>query len=118
MASNILIEHGETRLARRVRQNRVKVALAVAALEGILVLAGAIPWWLVVLLALGALAAYAGWGRQHPSPDVRVATWTAAVSQLLVVLVPVLAGALVVVAAFAVIVVAAVALGALLLDRR
>ena len=25
---------------------------------------------LVVLLALGALAAYAGWGRQHPSADV------------------------------------------------
>lgn len=118
MASDILLEHGETRLARRLRQNRVKVALAVAALEGILVLAGAIPWWLVVLLALGALAAYAGWGRQHASADVRVATWTAAVSQLLVVLVPVLAGALVVVAAFAVIVVAALAVGVLLLDRR
>ncbi len=118
MASNILIEHGETRLARRVRQNRVKVALAVAAFEGILVLAGAIPWWLVVLLALGALVAYAGWGRQHPSADIRVATWTAAVSQLIVVLVPVLAGALVVVAALAVIVVAALALGVLLLDRR
>ena len=118
MASNVLIEHGETRLARRVRQNRVKVALAIAALEGILVLAGAIPWWLVVVFALGALVAYAGWGREHPSADVRVVTWTAAVSQLLVVLVPMLAGALVVLAALAVVAVAAVALAVLLLDRR
>lgn len=113
-----MIEHGETRLARRVRQNRVKVALAIAALEGILVLAGAIPWWLVVLLALGALVAYAAWGREHASADVRVVTWTAAVSQLLVVLVPVLAGALVVLAALAVVALAAVALTVLLLDRR
>jgi hypothetical protein len=118
MASNVLIEHGETRLARRIRQNRVKVALAIAALEGILVLVGAIPWWLVVVLALGALVAYAGWGREHESADVRVVTWTAAVSQLLVVLVPMLAGALVVLAAAAVVALAALALAALLLDRR
>jgi hypothetical protein len=117
MAGDLVIEHGETRFARRVRQNRIKVALAIAALEGILVLAGAIPWWVVVLLALVALVAYAGWGRAHASADVRIATWTAAVSQLVVVLVPVLAGALVVLAALAVVVVAALALAALLLDR-
>jgi len=117
LAGDTLIEHGETRLARRVRQNRVKVALAVAALEGILVLAGVIPWWVVVLLALVALAGYAAWGRDHESPDVRVATWTAAVSQLVVVLVPVLAGAVVVLAALAVVALAALALAALLLDR-
>ena len=90
MASQLLIEHGESRVARRIRHNRYKVALAIAAIEGLLVLAGAIPWWLVVVLALGALGAYAGWGREHESPDVRVVTWTAAVSQLVVVLVPVL----------------------------
>jgi hypothetical protein len=49
---------------------------------------------------------------------VRVLTWTAAVSQLLVVLVPVLAGALVVLAAVAVVLLAALALAAILLDRR
>jgi hypothetical protein len=118
MSSDMLIEHGETRYARRLRQNRVKVALAIAALEGILVLAGAIPWWVVGLLALGSLGAYAAWGREHESADVRVVTWTAAVSQLIVVLVPVLAGALVVLAAVAVVALAALALVALLLDRR
>ena len=118
MAGELLIEHGESRLARRVRHNRYKVALAIAAIEGILVLARAIPWWLVVLLALGALVAYVGWGREHESADVRVVTWTAAVSQLVVVLVPVLAGAVVVLAAVAVVALAALALAALLLDRR
>ena len=65
MSSDLLIEHGETRLARRIRQNRVKVAGAIAAFEGVLVLVGAIPWWLVVVLALGSLGAYAAWGREH-----------------------------------------------------
>jgi hypothetical protein len=118
VGSQFLIEHRERRLTRRVRHNRFRIALALAAAEGILVLAGAIPWWVVVLLALGSVAAYAAWGREHESPDVRVLTWTAAVSQLLVVLVPVLAGAVVVLAAVAVVVLAAVALGAILLDRR
>src|SRR5207342_2208845 len=92
VASEILIEHGETRLARRLRSNRYKVALAIAALEGILVLAGAIPWWIVVLLALVSLAGYLVWGREHESADVRFLTWNAAVTQLVVVLVPVHAG--------------------------
>ena len=118
MASELLIEHGESPLVRRVRHNRIRVALAIAALEGVLVLAGALPWWFVVLLALGAVAVYAAWGREHERSDVRVVTWTAAVSQLVVVLVPVIAGALVVLAALAVVALAAVALAALLLDRR
>ena len=81
MAGDTVIEHGETRLARRLRGNRYKVALAIAALEGILVLAGAIPWWVVVLLAVVSLAGYVAWGREHESADVRVVTWTAAVSR-------------------------------------
>ena len=118
MAGQLLIEHGESRLARRLRGGRYKVALAIAAVEGVLVLAGALPWWLVVIAALGAVAVYVGWGREHRSPDVRVVTWTAAVSQLAVVLVPALAAALFVVAALVVVVLAALFLAALLLDRR
>jgi hypothetical protein len=116
--SNVLIEHGESPLVRRFRRNRVKAALVIAALEAVLVLAGAIPWWFVVLLALAALAVYAAWGREHRSPQVRVITWTAAVSQLLVVVVPLAAGALVVLAVVVVVLLAGLALAALLLDRR
>ena len=118
MASQTIVEHGESRFGRRLRAGRIKVALAIAAIEGILVLAGAIPWWLVVIAAVGAVAAYAAWGRDHDSPDVRVVTWTAAVSQLTVVLVPALAAALFVVAALVVVVLAGLFLAALLLDRR
>jgi hypothetical protein len=118
VGTHALIEHGESTRARRLRHNRYRIAFGVAAVEGVLVLLGAIPWWLVILLALGALAAYVGWGREHESADVRIVTWTIAVSQLIVVLVPMLAGALVVLAAVAVVAVAALALAALLLDRR
>ena len=118
MAGQILVEHGESRLDRRLRGDRLKVALAIAAVEGILVLAGAIPWWLVVLTAIGAVAGYFAWGRNHESADVRVVTWTAAVSQLAVVLVPALAAALFVVAALVVVALVALFLAALVLDRR
>jgi hypothetical protein len=118
VSSHVLIENGESRLVRRLRHNRVRLPLAIAAVEGLLVLAGAIPWWLVVLFALVALAAYAAWGRGHRSADVHFATWTAAVSQLLVVLVPVLAALLVALAVVAVVALAALALAALLVDRR
>jgi hypothetical protein len=118
VSSHVLIENGESRLARRLRQNRVRLALVIAALEGLLVIAGAIEWWLVVLLALVALVTYAAWGREHRNPDVRFATWTAAVSQLVVVVIPLFAAVLVALAVVAVVVVATVALAALLLDRR
>ena len=64
------------------------------------------------------MAAYIWFGRGHGSPTVRAITWVAAVSQLIVVLVPVgivLAGVLVLAVLVAA---AAVALAVLLLDRR
>jgi hypothetical protein len=118
VTGQLVIEHGESRLGRQLRTTRVKVVLAIAAVEGILVLAGAIPWWIVVALAAATVAGYALWGRAHPSADVRIVTWTAAVSQLVVVLVPVLAAALVALAIVAVVLLAAIALAALILDRR
>ena len=114
----MLIEQGESRLVRRLRRRRYRIALVVAAVEGILVLAGAIPWWVVVALALAALVAYLGWGREHRSADVRLLAWTAAVSQLVVLLVPLIAGVLVVLAVVVVGLLATLALVALLLDRR
>ena len=68
-------------------------------------------------LKLG-FAFYVWVGRDHPSPTVRGVSWVAAVSQLIVVLVP--AGVVVVgvLALVLVVVLAAVALAVLLLDRR
>lgn len=113
-----VIDHKETPRAAGLRRNRLRIALGVAALEGIAVIAGAIPWWVVVLLAAAAVALYLAFGRGHGHDEVRHLTWIAAVSQLLVVLVPV---AIVVATFLAIGLVVLVAIGllvALLTERR
>lgn len=116
--SGYIVEHRESRFARRLRRRRLQVALAVAAVEAILVVVGAIPWWLVVALAVGAVAGYIWLGRDHRNPTLRAASWVAAVSQLFVVLVPVAIVLIGLLAIVLVVVLAAAALAALLLDRR
>jgi hypothetical protein len=113
-----VLEHGETSVSRMLRRHRLRIALVVAVVEGILVIADVIPWWLVLSLALVGLVAYTAVGRNSTRTDVRSITWIAAVSQLIVVLVPI---ATVVVGILAIVVVAllaVVALVALLADRR
>lgn len=116
--SGYIVEHRESRFARRLRRRRRQVALAVAAVEAILVVVGAIPWWLVVALAVGAVAGYIWLGRDHRNPTLRAASWVAAVSQLFVVLVPVAIVLIGLLAIVLVVLLAAAALAALLLDRR
>lgn len=118
MAELVVIQHGESRSSRRLRRSRLRIALAVAALEGILVLAGAIPWWAVLVLAAGGLAVHAAVGREHANATVRSVTWIVAVSQLLVVLVPVATAILVALAVVVLVLFVVAALAALLLDRR
>ena len=115
--SELVIEHGESPRARRLRQSRLRIALVIAAIEGILVLAGAIPWWVVVALAAGSVALYVA-VRSTGRSEVVQSAWIAAFSQLVLVLVPVAAA---VVTAFAVVLIvmfALVALIALVRDRR
>jgi hypothetical protein len=112
------IEHGQGRLGTLVHERRWQLVLGIALLEGILVLFDAIPWWTVLLLAAGAFALYVGLGRGHRNLAVREGTWIAAVSQVAVVLVPVLAFVLTAIAIVALVVVAVGVLLLLLLDRR
>jgi hypothetical protein len=112
-----VIEHRESSLARSLRRNRLRLALGLAAVEGILVVAGAMPWWAVVVLAAAAIAVYVGYGREHPRADVRQAAWIAAVSQLVVVLVPIAVVVATAVAVALVFVLAVVALVVLLRER-
>ena len=118
MSQLLVIEHGESSHSRRLRRNRVRLAFAVAALEGIAVLAGAVPWWVVVLLALGGLATWAAVGRMHAHAVVRDLSWVAAASQLLVVLVPVATAIVLALAVVVLVLFAVAALVALFLDRR
>jgi hypothetical protein len=112
-----IIEHGESRQARFLRRQRLQIALAVAAIEGILVLAGSIPWW-VVLLAAAASVGLHTLLRARSASVVRQATWIAAVSQLVVVLVPILAAVVTALAVLLLVLIVLAALGALLRDRR
>jgi hypothetical protein len=116
--SGLVLEHRESQFSRRLRRRRLQIAVGIAAVEAVLVVAGILPWWLVVAAAAGSVALYLCLGRDHASPGVRAATWLAAVSQLIVVLVP-LGLVLVGILAIAVVaILAAVALAVLLLDRR
>jgi hypothetical protein len=110
------IEHGAKRPSR-LRANRLKLALLIALVEGILVLVGEIDWWVVVLLAVGTTALYVWRGRTSSRPDVREVTWIAAVSQVAVVLVPALALVLTAFAVVALVLLALLALVVLLRDR-
>jgi hypothetical protein len=116
-ASPVLIEHGESPHARRLRENRLRIALALTALEAILVIAGAIPWWIVVLAAAAALVVYASVRHRTSSELVQLA-WIAAFSQVTLVLVPVAAALLTVLAIVVVVVFAVLALVALARDHR
>lgn len=112
-----IVEHGDTSRMRYLRRNRLRIALITAAIEGVLVFAGVIPWWLVLLLTGAAVALYL-WVRSDSFPAGRQLAWIAAVSQLIVVLVPVAAAILTALAIGFLVLLAVVALAVLLRDRR
>jgi hypothetical protein len=114
----LTIEHGSTRFGRELRDNRLKLAILLAVVEGVLVLVGALDWWVVVLLAIGAVAFYVLRGRAARHDVVREGSWILAVSQLAVVLVPALVLVATAVAVVGLVFLAVVALIVLLRDRR
>jgi hypothetical protein len=112
------IEHRQGPVATLLHERRWRIVLIVALVEGILVLVDAIPWWTVLVLATAAFVLYAAVGRAHQNTVVREGSWIVAVSQLIVVLVPVLALVLTALAVIALVLLALAALAVLLLDRR
>jgi hypothetical protein len=113
-----MIEHGTSRPGRFLRERRLRIALGIALVEGVLVVVDVIPWWLVYAVAAAAVVLYVWIGREHRSDTIRQATWIAAASQVLVALVPVLMLVLTAVAVAALVVLGLLALVLLLLDRR
>jgi len=116
--TGLVVEHRESLFSRRLRRRRAQIAVGIAAVEGVLVLVGVVSWWAVVAAATVSVAAYVGAGRWQLSPGVRTATWLAAVSQLVVVLVPVGIALVGLLALAGLVVIAVVALTVILLDRR
>src|SRR5579862_8426920 len=72
-----------------LRQHRIKLSLWIAVAEGLLVIVGIIPHLAVYVLAVVAIGFYALLARNYRSNTARQSSWIFAVSQLLVVLVPI-----------------------------
>jgi hypothetical protein len=111
------IEHGATRGSRWLRGRRLKVALWVAAIEGLLVVFDVIPKWIAFGVAAAVLVGYLFYGRELKGTRGDVA-WVAAASQAFVVLIPILLVILGTLALVAVGILALLALVYLFADRR
>jgi hypothetical protein len=116
---NVLaIEHRSTRTGRWLRARRVKFALWIAVIEGLLVIFDVIPNWVALLVGALILGFYIIVGRQLRSDTARQGSWIAAAAQVLVALVPILLFIVGTLAIIALAILALVALVALVADRR
>jgi len=72
-----------------LRRNRIKIALWVAVVEGLLTVVHLLPRLALYVLAVVAIAFYAFSGRNYKSHFGRQASWIFAASQAAAVLVPI-----------------------------
>jgi hypothetical protein len=117
--SQPMIEAGSTRIGRWLRERRLRLALWVAVIEGLLVaLTPDLTKWTVLIIGVVLLAFYMVAGRQMRWDVARQLSWIAAASQALAILVVILAFVLKLVAIVAVVIFALVALAYLFSDAR
>jgi hypothetical protein len=117
--SQPMIEAGGTRIGRWLRERRLRLALWVAVIEGLLVaLTPDLTKWTVLIIGVVLLAFYMVAGRHMRWDVARQLSWIAATSQALAILVVILAFVLKLVAIVAVVIFALVALAYLFSDAR
>jgi hypothetical protein len=85
-----VVEHREGPTARWLRERRVSVAIAIAIAEGILIVAGGLSKALALVLAIAVVVLYFTLADRLRAGAAREVAWIAAVSQAIVMLVPVL----------------------------
>lgn len=117
MATHGVIEGGQSRPGRWLRERRFRLAIWIALVEGLLVLVHVIPRWPALGLAIAIVLAYFWAGRSSRQAAIREAGWILAVSQSLVLLVPVFAFLFWTVALIGVVILGIVALFVLFTDR-
>jgi hypothetical protein len=85
------IEHGTTRWGRWLKVRRIRIALWIAVLEGIIVAVSPdFTKWTVIAIAVPILAIYALWGRNAKSDTTYQVAWIAGASQSLAVVIVIL----------------------------
>ena len=90
--SHPIVESGSTRVGRWLGERRIKLALWVAVVEGLLVAATPdLTRWTVLVIAVIVLAFYMLAGRKMSWDVARELSWIAAASQALAILVVLLA---------------------------
>jgi len=113
------IEAGTTRTGRWLRQRRIKIALWVAVVEGLIAaFSHDLGRWTILALAVIVLAFYMVAGRRFSWDVARELSWIAAASQVLAILVIIFAFLLKLVAIVIIVGFALVALAYLFTDHR
>jgi hypothetical protein len=113
-----VLEHRTTRGGRWLRERRIRFALWAALIEGLLIVVGAIPLGVAIVVAAAVVIGYFFLRDRITSDTARQTFWIAAASQAVVVTVPVV---LAVATVAALVVLAFIGLAALLVllgDRR
>lgn len=83
------IEHRSSRAGRWMRARRLRLALWIAVIEGLLIVFDVIPGWIALVVGAILVAFYFFVGRRLRVDTIRQGSWVAAASQVLVALVPV-----------------------------
>jgi hypothetical protein len=113
-----VLEHRATRGGRWLRERRIRLALWIAVIEGLLIVVGVIPWSLAIIVAAAMVIAYFALRDRITSDTGRQGFWIAAASQAVVAVVPVLLAVAGVLALIVLALIGIVALLVLLGDRR
>lgn len=111
------IEHGSTSTSTWLQERRFRTALWIALIEGLLVIFHVIDRWVATGVAIVIIALYFLLGRRSSSPTIRQVSWVAAVSQAILILVPIVFAIIGTVALILVAIIAVVALVALFAER-
>jgi hypothetical protein len=107
-----VVEHRESATVRWLRERRISLAIGVAILEGILIVAGELSKALALIVAILVVVGYFVLSDRLKHGVGRELAWIAAVSQAIVLLVPLL---VLVIGTLTLIVIAAIGVVALLL---
>jgi hypothetical protein len=113
-----VLEHGTTRKTKWFQANRFRIALAIAVVETILIVANVLSWFLAIGIATLVFALYLVVRRKVQNPAIRQVAWTAALSQTVPVLIPLLLVLATTIAIVTIAVFAVVIAVLLFVDRR